>query len=107
VVGNRTRVKVIKNKLAPPFQEAEFDIRWGTGVDRNGELIDLCVENGILKKAGAFLSFNGENIGQGREKAREHLLKTPALKDKLSSSVADLRTPERTPNGASDDNAAA
>jgi recombination protein RecA len=83
-------VKVIKNKLAPPFREAEFDIRWGTGVDRAGELIDLGVEMGLLKKAGAFLSLDGESLGQGREKAREHVLKTEGLREKLMLAVGRI-----------------
>jgi recombination protein RecA len=93
VVGNRTRVKVIKNKLAPPFREAEFDIRWGTGVDRTGELIDLGVDSGLVKKSGAFLSLEGENLGQGREKARETVLKTQALREKLTLAVGGLADP--------------
>jgi recombination protein RecA len=73
-VGNRTRVKVVKNKLAPPFQEAEFDIRWGHGVDSVGELLDLGQEQGHISKSGAYLALDGQNLGQGREKARAHLL---------------------------------
>lgn len=80
VIGNRTRVKVVKNKCAPPFQEAEFDIRWGTGIDAVGELLDLAVTEGVLSKSGAHLSFGGKSIGQGREKARDTLLTNPELK---------------------------
>ncbi len=80
-VGNRTRVKVVKNKLAPPFQEAEFDIRWGHGIDSVGELLDLGQEHGHISKSGAYLALDGQNLGQGREKARAHLLEhTETLK---------------------------
>src|SRR5574341_830235 len=73
VVGGRTRVKVVKNKLAPPFKEAEFDILYGTGISREGELVDLGSEVGVLEKSGAWYSFSGERIGQGRESAKEFL----------------------------------
>src|SRR5678810_426814 len=73
VVGNRTRVKVVKNKMAPPFREVEFDILYGQGVSRSGEVIDLAVEAGIVEKSGAWFSFQGERIGQGRENARSYL----------------------------------
>jgi recombination protein RecA len=76
VVGNRTRVKVVKNKLAPPFREVEFDITYGEGVSRSGMLIDLGVDSKVIDKSGAWLSYKGERIGQGRENAklflREH-----------------------------------
>ncbi len=86
-VGNRTRVKVVKNKLAPPFQEAEFDIRWGTGIDSVGELLDLGQEKGVISKSGAYLSMQGENLGQGREKARGHLLENAEQLKKLLGQV--------------------
>ena len=68
-IGNRTRVKVVKNKVAPPFREAEFDIMYGKGINREGELIDLGVELGIVEKTGAWFAYGGERIGQGRDKA--------------------------------------
>ena len=83
VVGNRTRVKVVKNKVAPPFREAEFDIRYGSGVDRMAEAVDLGVERGIIEKSGAHLSLGGERIGQGREKAAEWLKANPAALEAL------------------------
>jgi len=86
-IGNRTRVKVVKNKLAPPFQEAEFDIRWGQGVDRMGELLDLGHENGLVKKSGSHLSVAGKGIGQGRERARAHLLENPTVVKKLHEDI--------------------
>ncbi len=77
VVGNHTRVKVVKNKVAPPFKEAEFDILYGSGISKEGELIDIGVDNNIVEKAGAWYSFAGERIGQGRENAREYLRENP------------------------------
>ncbi len=77
IVGNHTRVKVVKNKVAPPFKEAEFDILYGSGISKEGELIDIGVDNNIVEKAGAWYSFAGERIGQGRENAREYLRENP------------------------------
>ncbi len=73
VVGSRTRVKVVKNKVAPPFKEVEFDIMYGTGISREGDLIDLASNDGIVEKSGSWFSFNGERIGQGRENAKDYL----------------------------------
>ena len=82
VIGNRTRVKVVKNKVAPPFREVEFDILYGHGISREGDLLDLAVENNIVEKSGAWFSYAGERIGQGRENAREFLKTHPtALTD--------------------------
>jgi recombination protein RecA len=83
VVGSRTRVKVVKNKVSPPFREAEFDIRYGVGVDRFAEAVDLGVERGAVEKSGAHFSFEGERIGQGRERAAEWLRANPAAFDRL------------------------
>ena len=77
--GSRTRVKVIKNKVAAPFKEAEFDIRWGVGIDHVGDLLDRGVELGVIAKRGAYLSFGGEKLGQGRERARETIVGSEAL----------------------------
>ena len=82
-VGNRTRVKVVKNKVAPPFREAEFDVRWGEGVDRFAELVDLGTDRGLLEKSGSHFSFDGERIGQGRERAAEWLRQNPEPAAKL------------------------
>jgi len=87
VVGSRTRVKVVKNKVAPPFREAEFDVRYGVGVDRLAEALDLGVERGIVEKSGAFFSIDGERIGQGREKASEWLREHPAALDSLVARI--------------------
>jgi len=93
VVGNETRVKVVKNKVAPPFKKVEFDILYGEGISREGELIDLGVEHGLVDKSGAWYSYNGDRIGQGRDNVREYLKQHPesaaaidrALRDKLLS----------------------
>jgi recombination protein RecA len=87
VVGNRTRVKVVKNKVAPPFREAEFDIRYGVGVDRFGEAVDLGVERGVVEKSGAYFSLGGERIGQGRERAMEWLRANPEAFQRLLESI--------------------
>jgi recombination protein RecA len=88
VVGSRTRVKVVKNKVAPPFREAEFDVRYGVGVDRLAEAIDLGVERGLVEKSGAFYAIDGERIGQGRERASEWLREHPAALDALVTRIA-------------------
>ena len=79
VVGNRTRCKVVKNKLAPPFRQAEFDIMYGEGISRAGELLDLGVEAEIVQKSGAWYSFESERIGQGRERVKEFLNGNPEM----------------------------
>ena len=95
VVGNRTRVKVVKNKVAPPFREAEFDVRYGIGVDRAAEALDLAVERGLVERSGTHFSLDGERIGNGRERAAEWLRGDPAAFERL---VARLREP--APEGA-------
>src|SRR6187455_3387778 len=79
VVGNRTRVKVVKNKCAPPFTEAEFDIRWGTGIDSGADLVEAAAVAGVLEKNGSHYLFNGKSVGQGRDKTRDAILNEPAL----------------------------
>jgi recombination protein RecA len=79
VVGNRTRVKVVKNKVAPPFKQAEFDIVYGEGISREGSLIDMGVDHGIIRKAGAWYTYNGDQLGQGKENARSFLRDNPDL----------------------------
>ncbi|MFN7995080.1 MAG: recombinase RecA [Bryobacteraceae bacterium] len=88
VTGNRTRVKVVKNKVAPPFREAEFDILYGEGISREGDLLDLGVTHSLVEKSGSWFSFKGERIGQGRDNARQFLLEHPDL---CSSLDAELR----------------
>jgi recombination protein RecA len=97
-IGNRTKVKVVKNKCAPPFQEAEFEIRWGTGIDPAADLLDLAITRGVVDKSGAHLTFDGEHVGHGREKAREALLVNTAMSTALRGAVL-AATPER--NGRS------
>ncbi|MEZ4255832.1 MAG: recombinase RecA [Polyangiales bacterium] len=87
-VGNRTRVKVVKNKLAPPFQLAEFDIRYGTGIDAAADVLDTATRLGIVEKSGSHFAFAGERLGNGREKAREALATTPALLEALRAQIA-------------------
>jgi recombination protein RecA len=87
IVGNRTKVKVVKNKVAPPFREAEFDIIYGEGISRLGELIDIGVENKIVDKAGAWFSYKGERLGQGRDNAKNTLRDNPAMRDKIEAEV--------------------
>jgi recombination protein RecA len=87
VVGNQTRVKVVKNKVAPPFKQVEFDIMYGEGVSKTGELIDLGVKAGIIEKSGAWISFGGERIGQGRENAKAFLKEHPAIANKIEAAI--------------------
>lgn len=89
VIGNRTRVKIVKNKVAPPFKIAEFDIMYGEGISKAGDLLDCAVENGIVEKAGSWYSFEGERIGQGRENVKEYLLKNPEMMDKIEGLLLD------------------
>jgi recombination protein RecA len=89
IVGGRTRVKVVKNKMAPPFKEAEFDILYGTGISRDGEIVDLGSEMGIVEKSGAWYSFGGERIGQGREAAKQFLKEHPETADQIMAKVME------------------
>jgi len=86
-VGNRTRVKVVKNKMAPPFKQAEFDILYGVGISREGSLIDFGVEHGIVKKSGAWYTYEGEQLGQGKENARNFLLKNEDVAADIESKI--------------------
>jgi len=86
-VGNRTRVKVVKNKMAPPFKQAEFDIIYGVGISREGSLIDLGVETGIVKKSGAWITYEGDQLGQGKENARAFLRDNPDLADEIERKI--------------------
>ena len=89
VIGNRTRVKVVKNKLAPPFKEAEFDIIFGEGISKEGDLLDLAAESGIVEKSGAWYSYGGERIGQGRENARTFMKENPEVMARISEEVSE------------------
>ncbi len=88
--GSRTRVKVVKNKVAPPFKSAEFDMIYGTGVSRTGEIIDLAVENDIIKKSGSWFSYGDDRIGQGKDKVSAYLEENPALLKEIEKKVRDL-----------------
>ncbi len=87
VVGNRTRVKVVKNKVAPPFKEAEFDIMFGKGISKEGDILDLAVQNDIVNKAGAWFSYNGDKIGQGRENTKLFLINNPDIMMEIETKV--------------------
>ncbi|QIM49827.1 recombinase RecA [Pusillimonas sp. DMV24BSW_D] len=89
VVGNETRVKVVKNKIAPPFKQAEFDIMYGAGISREGEIIDLGVQAGIVDKAGAWFSYNGTRIGQGKDNVREYLKEHPEMAIEIENRVRE------------------
>ncbi len=89
VMGNRTRVKVVKNKIAPPFTECEFDIMYNEGISRSGSLIDLGVDQKILEKKGAWISYNGDLIGQGREAAKTYLRENPDLMEELTAKIRE------------------
>ncbi len=87
VVGNRTRVKVVKNKCAPPFRQAEFDIMYGQGISREGSVVDLGVDLGVVKKSGAWYTYEGEQLGQGRENAKKFLLDNPEVMVEITDRV--------------------
>ncbi len=87
IVGNRTRVKVVKNKVAPPFRQAEFDIMYGKGISREGTLLDIAVDMGIIKKSGAWFTYDGEQLGQGRENAKNFLSENPEIMVEVSEKV--------------------
>jgi recombination protein RecA len=108
VVGNRTRVKVVKNKCAPPFTEAEFDIRWGTGIDAGADLVEAAALAGVLEKNGSHYLFDGKSVGQGRDRTRDALLTEPALFQAVRSKTLELlpsqahRLVKAVPAGTSD-----
>ncbi|NED93777.1 recombinase RecA [Phytoactinopolyspora alkaliphila] len=88
-VGNRTRIKVVKNKMAPPFKQAEFDILYGEGISREGGLIDLGVEQGIVRKSGAWYTYEGDQLGQGKENARNFLKENPDIADEIEKKIKE------------------
>lgn len=101
MVGNRTRVKVVKNKVAPPFKQAEFDIIYGQGISREGSLIDMGVTNGIIRKAGAWFTYEADQLGQGKENARNFLKNNPKIAEEIERRIrAALGVAEETPEGA-------
>jgi recombination protein RecA len=108
IVGNETRVKVVKNKMAPPFRQAEFQILYGEGISREGEIIDLGVKQGYVEKAGAWYSYNGERIGQGKENVREFLKQNPDIASEIEARIrADLLATEPVEESREDETAEA
>ena len=93
VLGNRTRVKIVKNKVAPPFKQAEFDIMYGEGISKAGDILDCAVENGVVEKAGSWYSFDGERIGQGRENVKTYLQSNPDIMDRIEGLILDTIRP--------------
>ena len=89
VIGNRVRVKVIKNKVAPPFREAEFDVLYGKGISKVGNILDMAVNLDIVEKSGAWFSYNGQRISQGRENAKRYLEEHPDIMDEIEKKVRD------------------
>ena len=88
-IGNRTRIKVVKNKMAPPFKQAEFDILYGHGISKEGSLIDMGVDNGIVRKSGAWFTYEGEQLGQGKEKARKYLLENVDTAEEIEQKILE------------------
>ncbi|MCL4114917.1 UNVERIFIED_CONTAM: hypothetical protein GTU68_013625 [Idotea baltica] len=107
IVGNRTRVKVVKNKVAPPFRQAEFDIMYGEGISREGSVLDLSVEHEIVKKSGAWYTYDGEQMGQGRENAKKFLKENPEIMVEVTNRVCTLLLPSAEEKQAAIDAAAA
>ncbi|HKL78933.1 MAG TPA: recombinase RecA [Mobilitalea sp.] len=98
VVGNRTRVKVVKNKIAPPFKEAEFDIMFGKGISKEGDVLDLASDSGIIIKSGAWYAYNDNKIGQGRENAKQYLMDNPEIFQEIEVKVREKHTFKITKN---------
>lgn len=89
MVGNRTRIKVVKNKIAPPFKEAEFDIMFGEGISKEGDILDLAANLGIVNKSGAWFAYQDAKIGQGRENAKKYLKENPQVRDEIEEKVRE------------------
>ena len=100
IIGNLTRVKVVKNKVAPPFREAEFDIMYGEGISREGEIIDLAVKLDIIKKSGSWYSYEGNRIGQGRDKVKQYLKENPDVREQIAKQVMDQKDQLLAPSKA-------
>ena len=98
IIGNQTRVKVVKNKMAPPFRQAEFEILYGKGISKLGELIDLGVANGIVEKAGAWYSYEKDRIGQGKENSRAFLQEHPEMAEEIERRLREMLLPKKTPS---------
>jgi recombination protein RecA len=98
VVGNETRVKIVKNKVAPPFKQTEFDILYNEGISREGEIIDVGVKMDIIDKAGAWYSYNGDRIGQGKDNVRNFLKENPVMAEEIEAQIRAELLPERANN---------
>ena len=94
IIGNRVRVKVVKNKIAPPFRQAEFDIMYNQGISKEGDVLDLATDKGIVEKAGAWFAYNGENIAQGREAAKQYLKDNPKVLNEIDKKVRAAKIEE-------------
>ena len=90
MIGNHVRVKVVKNKIAPPFKEAEFDIMFGKGISREGDVLDLAADANIVEKSGSWYAYKGAKIGQGRENAKNYLLQNPLICEEIENQVREL-----------------
>jgi recombination protein RecA len=97
VIGNQTRVKVVKNKVAPPFRNAEFEILYGSGISREGEIIDLGVANNLIDKSGSWYSYKGDRIGQGKDNARQYLAEHPDTAREIEAALREILLPRKTP----------
>lgn len=102
VVGNRTRIKVVKNKIAPPFKEAEFDIVFGKGISREGDILDLAVKCGVMNKSGAWFAYNGNKIGQGRENAKQYLRENELIMEEIEAKTREYYQLNGVPAAKSD-----
>ena len=100
VTGNRPRVKVVKNKIAPPFREAEFDIMFGKGISREGDILDLAVTSNVVQKSGAWFAYNGDKIGQGRENAKIYLTEHPDIMNEIEGKIREFYAIAGTEAGA-------
>ena len=100
MVGNRTRVKIVKNKIAPPFKEAEFDIMFGKGISKEGDILDLAVSIDLVNKSGAWFAYNGNKIGQGRENAKSYLAEHPEVMEELEKKIREHYDLDRDPASA-------
>ena len=105
VIGNQTRVKIVKNKLAPPFKTVEFDIMYGEGISKTGEILDLASKEGIVEKSGAWYSYNGDRIGQGRENAKTFLQENPNIANEIEESIRASSQKDPIPDNLDQDTA--
>jgi len=100
VLGHHIKMKIVKNKVAPPFKEAEFDIIFNHGINKEGSILDVGIENGVVEKKGAWLQFNGELIGQGKDAAQKAMVEKPELSKKIVEAIMSKRNPERAADAA-------